>query len=100
MKETKVREITQITMLGNWTTPERQQFIKDNDEKYINGISKISFAYDSEVNETYITIITVYHRQCDYCAHGTCVLENICCDGYGDCNARIGLITDNDEWFE
>ena len=96
MKDTKIREITQIIMFGDWTTPERQQFIKDNDEKYINGMSSISFHYDKEVNETYVTIITTYKKQCDYCAHGTCILENIECNGYGECYFEIHL----DEWFE
>lgn len=81
----KILEITNIRMKNDWTTPRKIRILKENEPAYIDGYSTITATYDKEVNETYIRIETEYKKQCVYCAHGTCILENISCDGFTGC---------------
>ena len=99
-----IRNITQIVMHNDWTTPRRLQMILRDENiksilindyfenKYVIEVDAIhgdnvtiKAVYYKEDNETHITIVTVYQNQCTYCEHGSCIMENIPCDGYGKC---------------
>lgn len=103
-----IRTITEIVMHNDWTTPKRLQIIlkQENiksiiiqdyfEQKYFNEVTAthgdnvtIKATYYKEENETHITIVTVYMNRCVYCENGTCILENIECDGYGKCKGMI-----------
>ena len=56
-----------------------------------NNDTKISATYNKEMNVTIISIIQIYKEHCTYCQAGECILENIVCDGYGECKGGASL---------
>lgn len=103
-----IRNITQIVMRNDWTPLTRLQsilkgeniksiLINDYSEnKYTREVTAthgdnvtIKATYYKEENETHITIVTIYMNRCVYCENGTCILENIECDGYGKCKGVV-----------
>ena len=81
------RDVLYIKLENDWTQ-------KHDIIKAVNGIDEnadIKTIYCADENITYVTIVNYDEKQCEFSSNGSCILECICCNGYGDCKGGASL---------